>query len=56
MNNLVINLQFTRSQQRHRKKELHRIDLQEHRGEHCIEDQSERRTHLATNYGPVGLW
>ena len=37
-------------------KSLHQIDLQEHRGEHCIEDQKERRSHLATNYGPVGLW
>ena len=37
-------------------KELHQIDLQEHRGEHCIEDQKERRSHLATSYGPVGLW
>ena len=31
-----------RSQQTHRKKALHRIDLQEHQGEHCIEDQRER--------------
>ena len=38
------------------KKELHQIDLQEHRGKHCIEDQKERRSHLATSYGPVGLW
>ena len=37
-------------------KELHQIDLQEHRGEHCIENQKERRSHLATAYGPVGLW
>ena len=36
-------------------KELHRIDLQEHRGEHGIENQRERRSHLATSYGPVGL-
>ena len=40
------------SQQTHRKKSLHQIDLQEH----CIEDQKERRSHLATAYGPVGLW
>ena len=25
-------------------------------GEHCIEIQKERRSHLANNYGPVGLW
>ena len=37
-------------------KELHRIDLQEHRGELCIEDQRERRSHLVSNYGPEGLW
>ena len=30
-----------------RKKELHQIDLQEHRGEHYIEDQRERISHLA---------
>jgi hypothetical protein len=40
----------------HRKIRLHRIELQEHRGEQCIEDQRERRSHLATSYGPVGLW
>ena len=38
------------------KKQLHQINLQEHQGEHCIEDQKERRSHLATSYGPVGLW
>ena len=37
-------------------KELHRIDLQEDRGELCIEIQRERRSHLANNYGPKGLW
>ena len=36
-------------------KELHRIDLQEDRGELCIEIQKERISHLANNYGPVGL-
>ena len=36
-------------------KKLHQIDLQEHQGEHCIEDQKEIRSHLATKYGPVGL-
>ena len=30
-------------------KELHRIDLQEDRGELCIENQRERRSHLANN-------
>ena len=55
MNNLIINPQFIRSQQTHRKKRLHQIDLQEHQGEHCIEAQRERRSHLATNYGPEGL-
>ena len=37
-------------------KVLHRIDLQEHRGELCIENQRERRSHLGNNYGPEGLW
>ena len=36
-------------------KELHQIDLQEDRGEHGIEIQKERRSHLANNYGPVAL-
>ena len=39
-----------------RKRVLHRIDLQEHRGEHGIENQRERRSHLANKYGPEGLW
>ena len=43
-----------RSQQTHRKIRLHRIDLQENRGELCIETQRERRSHLAPSYGPVG--
>ena len=33
----------------------HWIELQELQGEHCIEEHRERRSHLATNYGPVGL-
>ena len=37
-------------------KELRRIDLQEDRGEHGIEIQKERRSHLANNYRPEGLW
>ena len=39
---LIINSKFIGSQQTHRKKSLHQIDLQEHRGEHCIENQKER--------------
>ena len=53
---LIINPQFIGSRQTHRKRVLHRIDLQEHRGELCIENQRERRSHLANNYGPEGLW
>ena len=56
MNNLIMNSQFIGSQQTHRERRLHRIELQEHRGEHGIEDQRERRSHLATSYGPVVLW
>ena len=56
MDNLIINSQFIGSQQTHRKKRLQQIELQEHQGEHFIEDQKERRSHLATAYGPVGLW
>ena len=51
---LIINPQFIGSRQTHRKKVLHRIDLQEHRGENGIENQRDRRSHLATSYGPVG--
>ena len=36
MNNLIINPQFIGSQQTQRKKGLHKIDLQEHRGEHSL--------------------
>src|SRR5215216_5822275 len=53
---LIINPQFIESRQTHREKVLHRIDLQEHRGEHGIENQRETRSYLATSYGPVGLW
>src|SRR5215216_2133886 len=53
---LIINPQFIGSRQTHRKRRLHRIDLQEHRGEHGIKNQRERRSHLATIYGPIGLW
>ena len=53
---MIINPEFIRSRQTHRKKVLHQIDLQEHRGEHGIENQRERRRHLATSYTPIGLW
>jgi hypothetical protein len=56
MNNLIINPQFIGSQQTHRKRRLHRIELQEDRGAHGSEDQRERRSRLATSYGPVSLW
>ena len=52
---MIINPQFIGSQQTHRNRRLHRIELQEDQGEHCIEDQIERRSHLATSYGPVGV-
>ena len=51
----IINPQFIGSRQTHRKRRLHQIDLQEHRGEHGTENQRERRSHLVTSYGPVGL-
>ena len=51
----IINPQLIKSQQTHHKRELHRIELQEDQQEHGIEDQRERRSHLATSYGPVGL-
>ena len=53
---MIINLEFIGSQQSHHKRRLHRIDLHEDHGELCIEDPRERRSHLATSYGPVGLW
>ena len=56
MNNLIINPQFIESQQTHYKIILHQIEVQEYRGGHCIEDHRERRTHLATSYGPVDMW
>ena len=37
-------------------KELHQIDLHKRGGEHGIEIQKERRSHLDNNYGPEGLW
>ena len=47
---LIINPQFIGSRQTHHKRVLHRIDLQEHRGELCIENQRERRSHLPISY------
>ena len=55
LDNLIINPEFIESRQTHCKRRLHQIDLQEHQGEHGIEKQRERRSHLATSYGPVGL-
>ena len=55
IDNLITNPQFIGSRQTHRQTRLHRIDLHEDHGELCIEDPRERRSHLATNYGPVGL-
>src|SRR3954466_12885578 len=46
IDNLIISPQFIGSRQTHRKRILHRIELQEHQGEHCIGDQRERRSHL----------
>ena len=43
---LIINSKFIRSQQTHSKKELHQIDLQEHQGEHCIENQKREAIEL----------
>ena len=44
-----------RSQQTHRKKKITSNRSPRERGEHCIEIQKERRSHLANNYGPIGL-
>ena len=49
---LIINSKFIGSQQTHRKKELHHMDLQE---TIVLRIKRERGSHLATNYGPVGL-
>ena len=56
IDNLITNPQFIGSRQTHRQRGLHRIDLHEDHGELCIEDPRERRSHLVTSYGPVGLW
>ena len=55
IDNLITNTQFIGSRQTHRQRGLHRIDLHEDHAELCIEDPRERRSHLDTNYGPVGL-
>ena len=49
---LIINPQFIGSQQTHRKKSLHQIDLQE---TIVLRIKRERGSHLATAYGPTGL-
>ena len=56
IDNLIINPQFIGSRQTHRKRVLHRIDLHEDHEEHGIEEHRERKSHLATSYGPEGLW
>ena len=56
IDNLFINPQFIGSRQTHRKRRSHQIDLHEDHGELCIEDPRERRSHLATSYGPEDLW
>ena len=38
------------------KKEFTSNRSRQERGEHCIEIQKERRSHLANNYGPEGMW
>src|SRR3954471_1898225 len=43
------------SQQTHRKKKITLNRSPQERGEHSIEIQKERISHLATNYGPEGL-
>ena len=49
---LITNSKYIRSQQTHRKKVLHQIDLQE---TIVLRIKKERGSHLATNYKPVGL-
>ena len=49
---LIINSKFIGSQQTHRKKELHQIDLQE---TIVLRIKRERGSDLASAYGPVGL-
>ena len=42
IDNLIINPQFIGSRQTHWQRRLHWKDLQEHRGQHGIENQRER--------------
>ena len=49
---LIINSKFIGSQQTHRKKELHQIDLQE---TIVLRIKREGGSHLATAYGPISL-
>ena len=48
----IINSKLIRSQQTHRKKELHHMVLQK---TILLRIKRERESHLATNYGPEGL-
>ena len=50
IDNLIISPQFIESRQTHCKRRLHQIDLQEHREEYGIDNQRERRSHLANSY------
>ena len=49
---LIINSMFIGSQQTHQKKELNQVNFQE---TIVLRIKRERGSHLATNYGPVGL-
>ena len=49
---LIINSKFIGSQQTHRKKDLHHMDLQE---TIVLIIKRDRGSHIATNYGAVGL-
>ena len=49
---MIINPQFIGSRQTHRKRGLHRIDLHEDHGEHCIEEvYGELLTHHWRGHG-----
>ena len=50
---LIINSKFIGSQQTHRNKQLHQIDIHE---TIVLRIKRERGSHLDTAYGPVGLW
>ena len=49
---MIINSKFIGSQQTHRKKALHQVNIQE---TIVLIIKRERGSNLATNYGPVGL-